>query len=101
MAYFPMFGSQVGSYTVNVGASSNPDIEKAVLDVASYGKQIGRISDAFLLLLKHVDLNDLPPEEAAALEILRQMPKEAHALRDFQHMLAGIAEVKARHARHG
>jgi hypothetical protein len=36
--------------TINVGTSSNPAIEKdALSDVASYGKQLGRIGDALIV----------------------------------------------------
>jgi hypothetical protein len=95
-----MFGSQTSNnYTIELGHSTDPDIEKEVLDeVGSYGRQLGRICDVLHLLLHRIDPKDLSKHEAAALEMLRHMSTPAHALRDFQHVLHGIAQVKARHA---
>ena len=86
MPYFPMFGSQVGSYTVNVGDSTDPATEKAVLDVASYGKQLGRIEDVLLVLLRHVDLTKVDPES-----------DDGQAISDLRCMLNEIAKRKQRH----
>ena len=33
-------------FTINLGQSSNPEIEKEALSIASYGKQLGRIGAA-------------------------------------------------------
>jgi hypothetical protein len=72
--------------TVNMGSSSNPPVEAQVLsDVASYGKQLGRIGDLMLVLLAH-----FRPERALT------RPEEK-AIRDLRRMLEEIAEVKARH----
>ena len=100
MPYFPMFGSQVGSYTVNLGDSSDPAVEQAALKVASYGKQLGRIEDVLLLLLKHVGLPNLPEGERRALGELKKMAESVaeDALADLHDMLKRIADVKARHA---
>ena len=63
-------------FTINVGQSSNPEIEKAALSVASYGKQLGRIGDALIVLLRHVDLGKLSPEEETAICDLKSMLNE-------------------------
>lgn len=77
-------GAQFGFINVNLGATSRPDIEQAVLDeVGSYGRQLGRIGDALEVLVKHVKLDGLTPEEADALKML-----------DGQ--LAAIRKVKSR-----
>jgi hypothetical protein len=68
--------------TVNVGNSTNPDTEKAVLAVASYGKQLGRIGDALLVLLRHL------PADAKLSE------HEKDAIGDLKTMLREIARVK-------
>jgi hypothetical protein len=59
-------------------SASDPDIEKLGLSsVASYGKQLGRIGDALLVLLRH-----LPPPTALSagdrrvIDDLRRMPGE-------------------------
>jgi hypothetical protein len=72
-------------FTINVGQSSDPAIEKDALSVASYGKQLGRIGDALIVLLKHVELaGKLSPDEEAAI-------------RDLKSMLNEIANEKAKH----
>jgi hypothetical protein len=73
-------------FTVNMGSSSNPPVEAQVLsDVASYGKQLGRIGDVMLVLLAHFH-----PEHALT-------EPEEKAIRDLRGMLTEIANVKARH----
>src|SRR5579872_5592800 len=50
-----MTGGQFGLVNINMGQSSDPDVEGEVLsDVASYGKQLGRIGDALIVLLGHI-----------------------------------------------
>lgn len=81
---FSAFGSQIGFINVNLGRSSNPAIEAEVLsEVASYGKQLGRIEDALIVLLKHVRLEGLDKDEARAID-------------DLKRMLKDIADVKER-----
>ncbi len=42
---FNPVGSQFGLVNISLGKSSNPDVEQEVLeDVASYGKQLGRLA---------------------------------------------------------
>jgi hypothetical protein len=72
--------------TINVGTSSNPAIEKdALSDVASYGKQLGRIGDALIVLLRHFPHEDKLPDD------------EKKAIADLKSMLHEIANVKERH----
>jgi hypothetical protein len=85
--FFNPVGSQVGLINVNLGTSSEPAIENQVLsDVASYGKQLGRIGDALIVLLKHFQ----PRGELTK--------PEKDAIRDLRSMLDSIAEVKERHS---
>jgi hypothetical protein len=81
---FSAFGSQIGLINVNVGTSSNPAIEEEILsDVGSYGRQLGRIADAMIVLLRC-----LPPE----------LPEdERRAITDLKSMLNEIANVKEKH----
>jgi len=72
-------------FTINIGESSNPAIEKDALSVASYGKQLGRIGDALLVLLKHVEL------------VGTLLPEEEDAIRDLKSMLNEIANKKVAH----
>lgn len=78
----------IGSITVNVGESSDPEVERQVLKkVGSYGRQLGRIEDALVVLLRHLPKETkLDDEETKAIDALKKM-------------LDGIADVKKEHSR--
>lgn len=88
-AVFNPLGSQFGLININLGRSSAPEVEQEVLtDVGSYGKQLGRIGDALVVLLTHFHPRcELTAEEQSAIDELKKM-------------LDQIAEVKKRHRRH-
>jgi hypothetical protein len=87
-AFMSPIGSQVGLFNVTIGQSSEPAVEADVLsDVASYGKQLGRIEDALVVLLGHFHpAAPLTAEETAAID-------------DLKDMLRQIADVKDKHKR--
>ena len=87
-AFFSPIGSQLGVININLGQSSDPDVEQEVLsDVGSYGKQIGRIGDALIVLLAHFHPQQpLTHDETAAIDALREM-------------LNQVADVKQKHGR--
>ena len=61
-------GDVTQTFNINLGTSSDPAIEKQVLsDHASYGKQLGRIGEALIVLLKRVDLTDMTQDEEKAI----------------------------------
>ena len=83
--FFNPVGSQVGLINIELGRSSNPAVEQEVLDeVASYGKQLGRIEDALMVLLDRFQ-----PEKQLS-------PEQQRAVDDFKALVKEIAEVKAR-----
>ena len=76
------FGN-VSLFSVNLGQSSDPAFEARVLEqVGSYGRQIGRISEALAVIIGQLELD---PEQPAIKALLRQA--------------ADIADLKASHAR--
>ncbi|MDR3428374.1 hypothetical protein [Silvimonas sp.] len=84
-AYFSLMGSQFGLINVNLGTSSNPAIEQEVLqDVASYGKQLGRMGDVLAVLVRHLDLTSLTEDEHKAVAAFKRMQED-------------IADIKERH----
>lgn len=87
-AFFSPIGSQFGVVNINFGQSSAPQVEEEVLsDVGSYGRQLGRMGDALVVLLAHFKPEKpLSGEETAAIDALKEM-------------LGQIAEIKERHAR--
>ena len=65
-------GAQLGFINIDLGQTSNPETEQAILDkVGSYGKQLGHIGDALEVLLNHVKLEELTQAEQDAITILR------------------------------
>jgi hypothetical protein len=81
-------GNQFGPITINLGQSSEPDIEGEVLnDVASYGKQLGQIGDALIVLIRH-----FKPEASLSKD-------EKKAIAKLERMLNDIAEKKEDHKR--
>jgi hypothetical protein len=85
-SWFSAFGSQIGLINVNLGASADPDVEKAVIaKVASYGRQLGRIEEALIVLLKH-----FRPQEPLT-------PAEDRAIRALRRMVDEIDDIKQRH----
>src|ERR1700722_17660768 len=86
---FNPVGSQVGLVNIELGQSSEPAIEEEVVtDIASYGKQLGRIEEALLVLVEHFR----PEHELTAAE--------QSAIRDFKAITTAVAAVKAKHRRH-
>jgi hypothetical protein len=83
-----MTGGQFGLININLGQSSEPKVEEDVLsDVASYGKQLGRIGDALAVLLEH--FHPRKPLTAA----------EDEAIAALKAMLEKVADVKEKHKR--
>jgi len=79
-----MTGGQFGLININLGQSSEPDVEADVLsDVATYGKQLGRIGDALIVLLKHFrPATPLSAEEETAIAALNDMLGKIAAVKD-------------------
>ena len=80
----PLSGDVTQTFNINIGESSNPDIERDAICKASYGMQLGRIGEALIVLLRHVKLADLSADEADAIH-------------DLKCMLHEIANVKKKH----
>jgi hypothetical protein len=74
--------SQFGLININLGQSSDPNLEQSILDdVGSYGRQIGQISDALDVLLPHVAL---------------ESKRDHDALTDFRLQLEQVNRLKER-----
>lgn len=78
-------GGQFGLVNISLGRSADPEAERAILeDVASYGRQLGRLGEALAVLVAHFK-PDTPLTEA-----------EEKALFDLRRLLDDIADVKHR-----
>jgi hypothetical protein len=83
-----MTGGQFGLININMGQSSEPKVEQEVMsDVATYGKQLGRIGDALIVLLAH--FNPSTPLD----------PDEIKVIAELKDMLEKIAVVKEKYQR--
>jgi hypothetical protein len=75
-------GSQLGLVNINLGKSSDPQLEEEILDdVGSYGRQLGQISDALCVLLKHIDEAKFTPDERMAVDAFLYQQKEIGRLK--------------------
>jgi hypothetical protein len=87
-SFFSPTGGQFGLVNITVGQSSAPEVEKDVLsDVAGYGKQIGQVADALLVVIEHL--------EALGDSALR----DDKAVAAFKELMNSVATVKERHGR--
>jgi len=83
---FNPVGSQVGLVNIDLGQSSQPEVEQEVLtDVASYGKQIGRIEEALIVLLDHFN-----PSRPLT-------DQEQQAIGDLRELVSQVEKIKQRH----
>ena len=65
-------GWQFSLFSINLGDSSDPDVEKAAIQkVGSYGKQIGHLAEALEVVIERLQLleSDLPPEKKDVLKV--------------------------------
>jgi hypothetical protein len=85
-AFMSPIGSQFGLINITLGQSSDPDVEKDVLsDVGTYGKQLGQIGDALLVLIERMPKNMKLDQDEAIIA--------------FKAMLHQVADIKSRHHR--
>jgi hypothetical protein len=90
-------GAQFGFINIDLGDTAESDLERKLLDrVGSYGRQIGRIGDALEVLLKHVKLDDLKPDERDALDVLKgQLAQVRQVKAGHRASIAGAASSEA------
>jgi hypothetical protein len=88
-SWFSPSGGQFGLVNINLGQSSAPTVEQEALEeVGSYGKQLGKIGDALVVLLKHLPKAGLTDDDKKAVG-------------ELEDMLGKIADIKQRHNRKG
>jgi hypothetical protein len=80
-------GNQI-STNVYLGESSSPETEAEILDrVGTYGRQLGQIADAMIVLLRHL------PHRASL------SPEDSKSIEAFEKMANDIADIKEKHKR--
>ena len=83
--------SQIGLINIELGKSANPQLEQHILtDVASYGRQLGRISEALEIVLDRseaagvIDRGALDPQARRTLDEFRCLLTEIRRLKDSE-----------------
>lgn len=80
--FLRMTGVEVGQLNVYLGDSSNPGLERQILEtVGTYGRQIGQIGDALAVLIKRAKLDDLDPDERDAIAALSEQLAQVDRLK--------------------
>ena len=75
-------GSQFGFVNINLGRSSDPQLEQQILEeVGSYGRQLGRIGDVLSVLLRHVKVDDLPDDDKKKIWAFESQLEEIERLK--------------------
>ncbi len=68
------FSSQMGLININNVSSSDRNIEKEVIEnVASYGRQLGRVNDLLETIIDNPGLKDLSSRQQRSIEEFREM----------------------------
>jgi hypothetical protein len=82
-----MSGNNI-SANVYLGESSSTETEAEILDqVGTYGRQLGQIADAMIVVLKY-----LPDRESLS-------PEESKVIKKFEKMACDIVDIKEKHKR--
>ena len=81
-------GAQFGLINIDLGATPDPELERAIVSkVGSYGRQLGRLSEALEVLLDRLEAeNVLTPD--------KMTPDQTSAIRDFRCLLSDIKSLK-------
>lgn len=80
--WFKFTGNQVGFINVYEMQSSDSEQERKIVeDVASYGKQLGRIVDALSVVLRHERFTELRPDDDLAMKRFLEMADQISALK--------------------
>ncbi|MGC2786750.1 MAG: hypothetical protein WA397_23530 [Roseiarcus sp.] len=96
---FSQQGGQFGLINIDLGGAGDSDLERKILKtVGSYGRQLGRIGDALEVILKHMKLEDLKPDEQDALDILKGQLAAVRQVK-ASHRASNAANAQARHNR--
>ena len=85
-------GNQFGLLNVYLGQSSEPGLEREIVDkVGTYGRQIGQIGDVLRILMDHLDKMNL--------DVSKLGKKEQHAIGVLRHQLDKVDDLKQQHQR--
>lgn len=70
-------GSQMGFINIHQTTGGDPELEREIVEnVASYGRQLGRLSEALAVLVENTDKDTLTPEARERLAAFESMAAE-------------------------
>jgi hypothetical protein len=76
------FGEQLGFININASQAGDPELERRIVEqVASYGRQLGRVLDALDVLIRHGAPRELSAQDQRKLEELRALREEVEAVK--------------------
>jgi hypothetical protein len=79
-AWFRTTMTQFGVVNIEEMQSNDPDLEKGIVnDIASYGKQLGRIVEALNAVCNHLDTGGWTQEEREAVQSFTRLADEIDA----------------------
>lgn len=85
-SWFRAIGGQFGLVNITVGSTADPETEKRILEgVGTYGRQLGRISDALRVLVEQA-------QKSGGLED----PQQKKALNAFLYQVEQIDAIKGK-----
>jgi hypothetical protein len=73
---------QLGLVNISLTGAGDPALERRIVeDVASYGRQLGRVLDALDVLIRHASPAEYPPDDRRALDALRSLREEVEGVK--------------------
>lgn len=92
-------GDQLGFININASRAGDAGLEQRIVsEVASYGRQLGRVLDALDVLIRNDRRGRLAPEDQQALESLEALRAEIEAVKAraaADHVDRLIAQIRA------
>ncbi len=88
---------QFGLININTSASSNPKLEQDIVqNVASYGRQLGRIMEVLnVVIQKKGDLSSLNAHQQAEISAFQELAGRIEALKQSRHPVLTVEEAEA------
>jgi len=95
-------GGQLGFLNINTTRAGDPDLERQIItEVASYGRQLGRLVNAVGVLSRHQDRDDLTADDQHALDQLQELADQIDATKTraaaerIDHIVADVKALRA------
>jgi hypothetical protein len=68
--------AQFNLFSINMGRSSDPKTEQAVLEVASYGRQLGRMSEVLQAILENTNTTRYSKDQKRQIDDFKALMRE-------------------------